>query len=61
MQSLTIPQLRKQAEPHIKHARNCKKPLDACTLCKASVAWYATLAGPVLSQVLEDRGTPVRG
>jgi hypothetical protein len=58
---VTIPQLRSQAATHSKHAKSCKKQLDSCDQCKSIVAWYRELSPLVLSQVLEDRGKPVRG
>lgn len=60
MSEQTIPQLRAEAATRSKHARTCKKPIDGCETCKATIAWYGTLAGPVLSQVLQDTGKPVK-
>ncbi len=37
------------------HARSCKKPIDSCQTCQASIAWFASLPLVLLSQVLEDR------
>jgi hypothetical protein len=59
--ALTIPTLRKQADSHAKHARNCKKPIDGCSTCTTAIAWFRGLAPDVLSQVLQDNSKPVRG
>jgi hypothetical protein len=59
--ALTIPHLRKQADLSAKHARNCKKPIDGCTICTAAIAWFRTIPPDVLSAVLQDNSKPVRG
>jgi hypothetical protein len=58
MTPLSIPQLRSESDTRAKHARNCKKPIDACPLCKASIAWFRDLAPEVLAHVLADYGKP---
>lgn len=57
----TIPTLRRQADSHAKHARGCKKPVDSCPTCVASIAWFRSLPPDALSQVLQDNGKPMRG
>lgn len=61
MTSPSIPTLRKQADTNAKHARGCKKAIDACPTCTASIAWFRGLPPEVLSHVLADYGKPVRG
>lgn len=60
MTSLPISTLRSHATTHAKHTRGCKKAIDACPTCVAIVAWFRNLPAPVLSQVLEDRGKPMK-
>ncbi len=38
-----------------KHARGCKKPLDDCPTCKASIDFHRALSLALLSRVLEDK------
>jgi hypothetical protein len=54
---LTLPQARNRADKSAAHARACKKPLDSCATCQATVQWFATLPLPMLSLVLEDHGS----
>lgn len=59
--ALTIPTLRKDADSRAKHARGCKKPLDACPLCTQTIGWFRSLPPETLAYVLADYGKPVRG
>lgn len=60
-QAQTIPALRKDADSRAKHARGCKKPIDGCTTCQATIAWFRLLAPDVLSRVLQDNSRQVKG
>jgi hypothetical protein len=44
----------------VKHAKKCKKSLDACDTCKLSVEYHTGLSLPLLSVVLADRSQAVR-
>lgn len=46
--------IRKNAEARHEHARDCRKPLDACKLCKQNVEWFGALPVNVLSDVLAE-------
>lgn len=59
--ALTIPQLRNQADKRAAHSRGCKKPVDACPTCVASIAWFRSLPLETLAHVLADYGKPVKG
>ena len=61
MTSQTIPQLRRLADTHHKHARNCKKAPDACMVCVAAIRWFRELPPETLAHVLADYGNPVKG
>lgn len=54
LNELTMKQLRYKAEGFHEHARGCKRPIDACAVCKVGIQWFGALPPMTLAQVLEE-------
>lgn len=52
---ITLEQAKRKDADLNKHARGCKKAIDACLPCKSAIAWYAELPLPLLALVLADK------
>jgi hypothetical protein len=50
-----LERIRRQADATIGHAKGCKKSVDECATCRATIDYYASLPLDTLALVVQER------